>query len=233
MYDSDRELLEEYQATKEWVEEETEEVAAEEEELLYLEQTLEEQQAELEVKLAQMKSQMDDYEDQLAKAEELAAQYRSTITEMDSVIAAAQAAAAATATTSNRGGGSSSAYTAPTGVSYSGKGGQVASYACQFVGNPYVYGGTSLTNGCDCSGFVMSVYAHFGVSLPHSSSAMRSVGVAVSVSEMMPGDIVCYSGHVGIYVGSGTIVNASSPSRGICYTNAYYRSILAVRRIFT
>ncbi len=119
-------------------------------------------------------------------------------------------------------------YAAPSGSG----GAAVASYASQFIGNPYVYGGTSLTNGADCSGFVMSVYSHFGVSLPHSSSADRGVGYAVSASDMKPGDIVCYSGHVGIYAGGGMIVNASNARDGIKYTNANYRQILAVRRIF-
>ena len=120
-------------------------------------------------------------------------------------------------------------YSAPSGSN----GQAVANYACQFVGNPYVYGGSSLTNGTDCSGFVMSVYAAFGVSLPHSSSAQRSVGYGVSVDEIQPGDIVCYSGHVGIYVGNNTIVHASTPSTGIKYTSPVnYRTILAVRRIF-
>ena len=112
-------------------------------------------------------------------------------------------------------------------------GNAVASYACQFVGNPYVYGGTSLTNGADCSGFVMSVYAHFGVKLPHSSSALRNVGYGVSLSEAQPGDIICYSGHVGIYIGNNTIVHASSAATGIKYTSpANYRTVLAVRRIY-
>lgn len=112
-------------------------------------------------------------------------------------------------------------------------GNAVAAFASQFVGNPYVYGGTSLTNGADCSGFVMSVYANFGVSLPHSSSALRSVGYGVSLAEAQPGDIICYSGHVGIYCGNNTIVHASSRRTGIKFTSpANYKTVLAVRRIF-
>ena len=113
-----------------------------------------------------------------------------------------------------------------------GSGGSVANYALQFVGNPYVYGGSSLTNGTDCSGFVMSVYANYGVGLPHSSSAMRGVGYGVDPSQMQAGDIVCYSGHVGICIGGGQIVHASTPATGIKVSSAYYRDILAVRRIF-
>lgn len=121
----------------------------------------------------------------------------------------------------------SSSYSAPSG----GSGSSVASYACQFVGNPYVWGGTSLTNGADCSGFVMSVYRQFGVSLPHSSSADRSVGRGVSTSDMQPGDIVCYPGHVAIYIGGGKIVHASNARDGIKISNASYRGISAVRRV--
>ena len=118
------------------------------------------------------------------------------------------------------------------GASYSGKGSSVVSYATQFVGNPYVWGGESLTNGADCSGFIKSVYAHFGVSLPHSSGAMRGCGVGVSYSEAKPGDIICYSGHVAIYMGGGAIVHASNKKDGIKISyNAAYRSIVAVRRV--
>lgn len=142
--------------------------------------------------------------------------------------AAAEAAEkAAAAKKSSRSSGSSGKTSSPSGSG----GSAVANYACQFVGNPYVYGGTSLTNGADCSGFVMAVYAAFGVGLPHSSSAMTGVGYGVS--DMQPGDIICYSGHVGIYIGNNTIVHASTPTGGIKYTSpANYRPIIAIRRIF-
>ncbi len=113
-----------------------------------------------------------------------------------------------------------------------GSGQAVANYACNFIGNPYVWAGTSLTNGCDCSGFVMSVYAHFGVYLPHSSGNLRSSGYGVSYSQAQPGDIMCYSGHVGIYIGGGQIVNAIDEAHGIGISSATYAPILAVRRIF-
>ena len=109
----------------------------------------------------------------------------------------------------------------------------VAEFAVQFVGNPYVWGGSSLTNGADCSGFVMKVYEQFGVALPHSSSADRKQGYAVSgLENAQPGDLICYSGHVAIYIGNGQIVHASNAKDGIKISNADYRKILAIRRIF-
>ena len=108
---------------------------------------------------------------------------------------------------------------------------QIANYAKQFVGIPYKFGGTSLTNGTDCSGFTMSVYAHFGISIPRDSYSQRNAGRSVSYSEAQPGDIICYAGHVGLYIGNGQIVHASTEATGIKYSNATYRTILAVRRI--
>ena len=114
----------------------------------------------------------------------------------------------------------------------SAKGQEVANFALQFVGNPYVWGGTSLTNGADCSGFVMAVYQNFGYSLPHNDAADRSVGTAVgSLAEAQPGDLICYSGHVGLYIGGGQIVHASNPANGIKVSNAAYRNIVAIRRV--
>ena len=112
-----------------------------------------------------------------------------------------------------------------------GNGQAVVDYAMQFVGNRYVWGGTSLTNGADCSGFVQSVYANFGVSMPRTSSAMRSAGTEVSYSEAVPGDVICYEGHVGIYIGNGQIVNAIDEAHGIGVSSATYTNIITVRRL--
>ena len=117
-------------------------------------------------------------------------------------------------------------------ASGAGLGQQIANYGLQFVGNPYVYGGTSLTNGADCSGFVQSVYKNFGINLPRTSGEQGACGSAVaSLAEAQPGDLIWYSGHIGIYIGNGQIVHASSAKTGIKVSNASYRTILSIRRI--
>ena len=108
---------------------------------------------------------------------------------------------------------------------------QIVDFALQFEGNPYVYGGTSLTNGADCSGFVQSVFAHFGISLPRTTYDQINAGVEVSYDQAMPGDLICYDGHIGIYIGNGQIVNAQNPEQGIGISPATYTTILSVRRI--
>ncbi len=144
--------------------------------------------------------------------------------------AAAESKRSESASSDSGSSGSEKTYAPPSG---SASGQAVVDFAMQFVGNPYVYGGTSLTNGADCSGFVMSVYSNFGVSLPHSSAADRNVGATVNgIENAQPGDIICYSGHVGIYAGNGQIVHASTSKTGIIVSSATYRSILSIRRIF-
>lgn len=114
-----------------------------------------------------------------------------------------------------------------TGVS----GSDIVSYASKYLGNPYVLGGNSLTEGTDCSGFVKLVYQNFGITLPRTSYELRSVGQAVSYANARPGDLICYPGHVAIYMGDGKIIHASSPRTGICYGNATYRTITTIRRV--
>jgi cell wall-associated NlpC family hydrolase len=143
--------------------------------------------------------------------------------------AAKKSSSSSSSSSSSKKGSGAQSYSKPTGST----GQDVVDFAVQFVGNPYKYGGSSLTNGADCSGFVMAVYKEFGVSLPHSSRSLRSSGYAVDEDDMQPGDIICYSGHVAIYIGGGKIVHASTKKTGIKISNnVHYKKILAVRRIF-
>lgn len=260
IYDYDRNLLTQYQETVQQVADLKSQVETEKAELEEVQQSYQEQQASYESMIAEKQSQMSDFDTQLASAQSLAAQYKATVDEQNEIIRQEQAAAAAaaaqnnnkgnnTTTTNNNNGnttgnnnGSNTGGDSTTGGSTGGgglnpsfstsvSGSDVVSYACQFIGNPYVWGGESLTNGADCSGFIKSVYANFGISLPHSSVALQRAGSEVSYENAQPGDIVCYAGHVAIYMGGGQIVHASSPSTGIKTGSATYRSIISVRRV--
>lgn len=260
IYDYDRNLLTQYQETVQQVADLKSQVETEKAELEEVQQSYQEQQASYESMIAEKQSQMSDFDTQLASAQSLAAQYKATVDEQNEIIRQEQAAAAAAAAQNNNKGnntttannnngnttgnnnGSNTGGDSATGGSTGGgglnppfstsvSGSDVVSYACQFIGNPYVWGGESLTNGADCSGFIKSVYANFGISLPHSSVALQRAGSEVSYENAQPGDIVCYAGHVAIYMGGGQIVHASSPSTGIKTGSATYRSIISVRRV--
>lgn len=252
IYDYDRNLLTQYQETVQQVADLKSQVETEKAELEEVQQSYQEQQASYESMIAEKQSQMSDFDTQLASAQSRAAQYKATVDEQNEIIRQEQAAAAAAAaqnnnkgnntTTANNNNGSNTGGDSTTGGSTGGgglnppfstsvSGSDVVSYACQFIGNPYVWGGESLTNGADCSGFIKSVYANFGISLPHSSVALQRAGSEVSYENAQPGDIVCYAGHVAIYMGGGQIVHASSPSTGIKTGSATYRSIISVRRV--
>ena len=233
IYAYDRQKLEEYQEITLQVE--ALRVALEDEHTaLEVEKAeMDDQKVYLNTLLDQKKAQSADYEVQLAKARQEAAAYKAKIKEDEKKIAKLKeeerkklAAQNASKTTSN-----TNTATVITNASGSELGKQIASYACQYVGNPYVSGGTSLTNGADCSGFTYRVFADFGYSLPRTSYSQRSSGTGVDYANAQPGDIICYEGHVGIYIGGGQIVHASTPSSGIKISSATYRTIVSVRRI--
>lgn len=265
LYEYDRTLLEEYEATVQEVAALQDTLEEEKSELETSKTELKEEQAYVEEVLAQKQQEYDNYNVVLAKAKQEAATYTAKIKQETAKIKqleeeerkrkeeeerkrkeeeerkkkeqeallASQNDGDSDSEEQGKEETSSSSSSSSSGSSSggSGKGQQIADYACKFIGNPYVAGGTSLTNGADCSGFVMSVYQAFGYSLPRSSYAQSAVGKGVSYSEAQPGDIIYYGGHVGIYIGNGQIVHASTERTGIKITSATYRSIITIRRI--
>ncbi len=246
LYEYDRKMLIKYQEAKQAVADAK--AALEQEQAL-----LQEEQEELEVNLLELegerenlntlmeqkKAEAKSYDTEITKAKQEAAAYKAKIKQQNNEIKrleAEEAAKAAAKSSSSSGKKSGSAYNVDSAsvissASGSASGKEIASYACRFVGNPYVYGGTSLTDGCDCSGFTYSVYKACGYSIPRAGTAQRSAGRGVSYSEAQPGDIICYPGHVALYIGNGQIVHASTPSTGIKYGSATYKEILTIRRI--
>jgi cell wall-associated NlpC family hydrolase len=231
MYDYDRDCLEEYSETVNEVADLESEQEDEKSELETMKSEQEAQKTNLESMLEQAKATSADYDTQLADAQAKAAEYQQLIEQQNQQIQqliAEQATAAAAAAAASSGAEDSD------GVVSNGSatGQEIVDFALNYVGHPYVWGGNSLSNGTDCSGFIHLVYAHFGYSVPRQSADLRSVGRGVSYAEAQPGDIICYDGHCAIYMGGGRIVHASSARTGIKVSqNAAYRTILAVRRV--
>jgi cell wall-associated NlpC family hydrolase len=193
---------------------------------------LENMKTQLDSDLAKKKAESANYDAEIKKAKQEAAVAKTQLQLEKQQLAKLQAAAAGGTTAAATGTYTTTDYTSVIdNASGSDMGKRVAKYACQFIGNPYVAGGTSLTNGADCSGFTYAVYRDFGYSLPRTSYEQRSAGTGVSYSEAQPGDLICYDGHVALYIGGGLIVHASTAKTGIKVSNAQYREILAVRRI--
>lgn len=254
----DREMFLEYQETKQEVADLLEELEQEKADMEDLQAEYEDQKSSTEATLAQKKAEQADYDNQLAAARSQAAAYKKQIQDQQKQLKKleaerkrkeAEAAAAAAAqqksnsgSASNSSGSTSGSASSSSGnssgsgssatVSGGGSGASIASYALKFVGNPYVSGGTSLTNGADCSGFTWAVYQNFGISIPRQSDAQGHSGKSVSYADAQAGDIIYYGGHVGIYIGGGRIVHASTAKTGIKISSATYRSILSVRRYY-
>lgn len=244
VYDYDRNLLDNYEKTRKQVEDLKAQVEDEKKELETAKDDLKQQQKQLETAMANLRSQQANADTQIANAKSLAREYQKTITEQNKIIQQQQAAAAASGRSSGGSSGGSGGTSKPnSNASVPGgnlnppkttnvSGSDVVNYAMQFVGKPYVWGGKDPNTGADCSGFTSYVYAHFGISIPSFSGAQRSCGQEVSYANAQAGDLICYAGHVAIYMGGGKIVHAKGTAYGIVGNdNATYKTIITVRRL--
>ena len=246
LYEYDRNLLTQYQETRARVEELKETLEIEQSELEAIMAGYEEEKLGMEETMSELEAVSAEYEAQISKAKQQALVYKQQIKQQNAKIAKLEEEARKKAEEEARkkaeAAKKNNTTTKATGTAAVDKqsilaangsaiGKEIAIYACGFVGNPYVLGGTSLTNGADCSGFTQSVYKAYGYKIPRTSYQQRSAGKAVSYAEAQPGDLICYAGHVAMYIGNGRIVHASSAKTGIKYGYATYREILAVRRI--
>ena len=244
VYDYDRNLLDNYEKTRKQVEDLKAQVEDEKKELETAKDDLKQQQKQLETAMANLRSQQANADTQIANAKSLASEYQKTITEQNKIIQQQQAAAAAFGRSSGGSSGGSGGTSKPnSNASVPGgnlnppkttnvSGSDVVNYAMQFVGKPYVWGGKDPNTGADCSGFTSYVYAHFGISIPSFSGAQRSCGQEVSYANAQAGDLICYAGHVAIYMGGGKIVHAKGTAYGIVGNdNATYKTIITVRRL--
>lgn len=244
VYDYDRNLLDNYEKTRKQVEDLKAQVEDEKKELETAKDDLKQQQKQLETAMTNLRSQQANADTQIANAKSLASEYQKTITEQNKIIQQQQAAAAASGRSSGGSSGGSGGTSKPnSNASVPGgnlnppkttnvSGSDVVNYAMQFVGKPYVWGGKDPNTGADCSGFTSYVYAHFGISIPSFSGAQRSCGQEVSYANAQAGDLICYAGHVAIYMGGGKIVHAKGTAYGIVGNdNATYKTIITVRRL--
>ena len=243
VYDYDRNLLDNYEKTRKQVEDLKAQVEDEKKELETAKDDLKQQQKQLETAMANLRSQQANADTQIANAKNLASEYQKTITEQNKIIQQQQAAAAASRSSGGSSGGSGGTSKPNSNASVPGgnlnppkttnvSGSDVVNYAMQFVGKPYVWGGKDPNTGVDCSGFTSYVYAHFGISIPSFSGAQRSCGQEVSYANAQAGDLICYAGHVAIYMGGGKIVHAKGTAYGIVGNdNATYKTIITVRRL--
>ena len=242
LYQSDRDLMESYQQAVQAVEDWSVQLAQDMEQLLALQSDYEKQERNLQIYIAGLKEKQDEYAHQLAAAQAAATQFQNTINEQERIIREREAAAAAQNAANYEGGGSGNGgfgsadyLTDPScdpEFTSDVTGEELVAYAKQFVGNPYKWGGNSLTKGCDCSGFVHLIYEHFGFSTPRYSQSFKTVGQPVAFENIKPGDIVVYPGHVAIYAGDGIIVEAQSTRAGItCKRSVKCHTITAIRRL--
>lgn len=241
IYETDEEYRAEYEKTKELTAEQKVILEEEQAELEEVQEAQQEYKKQLDSQIASMKSKVANFETELANAQTKAKEYQNTIKEQNALIKKLEeeekknqeketAAPSTPSSTENSNTATSKPASSSTTVSGSGNGAAIANYALQFVGNPYVFGGTSLTNGADCSGFTMSVHKHFGISIPRSSVGQAAGGKSVSIASVQPGDIIYYGNHVGIYIGGGQIVHASTAKTGIKISSYTYRTPICVRR---
>ena len=248
MYAYDRDMLEQYEETVTYVAQVEQQLESELADLEVSKSQLDDAQAELDVELAKLKAESGNYEQELAQAKVQAANFSSELKKQQSELKSVQSdlkntklqiakeqesKQSASSSTTQKVAAGKAVFDANEIWNASGSelGKKVAVYACSFIGNPYVAGGTSLTNGADCSGYTQSVMAQFGVSIPRTSYEQRLCGTEVSYDNAQPGDLICYAGHVAIYIGNGKIVHASSERTGIKVGYANYRTILSVRRV--
>lgn len=246
LYEYDRRLLIEYQEIKQRTLELKEQLEEEKSELDTTLLELEEEKKILNEQLAEKQKQYESFSARLKEAQNEAAIYRANVEKQNAAIKKleedssrkqkqiedakrAEEEAKKAAEEARKKEGGSKSYASASSFNSGSTGERIAQYALQFVGNPYVYGGTSLTNGADCSGFVMTVYKDFGYKIPRTG--MKNIGTGVDYENARPGDIVCYAGHVAIYIGNGRIVHASSARTGIKVSNATYKPIVAIRRV--